>query len=188
VKTGDDEKPQVNEMAKTTTEAGAGTTDWVEEFVERWLTAFNSGQPERVLELITEDVVYDDSGWPETLRGHAEVREFLEFLWLAFPDLTVERVGDPLVASDGSRAAFWWRARMTNSGPIDPPGIPATRKRTEYEGADFHEYRDGKVARLRIVFDMADILRQLRLLPERGSAAERLMVVVQKLQARLKRS
>ena len=64
----------------------------------------------------------------------------------------------------------WWRCEMTNSGPIDPPGIPATGKRVEYEGADFHEYRDGKVARLRIVFDMADIFRQLGLLPERDSA------------------
>jgi steroid delta-isomerase-like uncharacterized protein len=175
-------------MAETTTAAETGATEWVEEFVERWLAAVNSGQPERVLELMTDDIVYDDSGWPQTLRGHAEVREFLDWLWRAFPDTTFERVGDPLVASDGSRAAFWWRARMTNSGPIDPPGIPATGKRIEYEGADFHEYRDGKVARLRIVFDMAHIVRQLGLLPKRGSAAERVMVGMQKLRARLKLS
>jgi steroid delta-isomerase-like uncharacterized protein len=175
-------------MAETTTAAETGTTEWVEEFVERWLAAFNSGQPEQVLELMTDDIVYDDSGWPPTLRGHAEVREFLEFMWRAFPDLSVERVGDPLVASDGSGAAFWWRARMTNSGPINPPGIPATGKRSEYEGADFHEYRDGKIARLRVLFDMADILRQLGLLPERGSAAEHVMVGLQKLRARLKLS
>jgi steroid delta-isomerase-like uncharacterized protein len=174
-------------MAETTTAAELGT-EWVAEFVERWVAAWSSGQPERVLELMTDDIVYDDSGWPQTLRGHAEVRDFFEFSWRAFPDLTVERVGDPLVASDGSRAAFWWRARMTNSGPIDPPGIPATGKRIEYEGADFHEYRDGKVARLRIVFDMADILRQLGLLPERGSAAARAMVGMQKLRAGLRRS
>jgi steroid delta-isomerase-like uncharacterized protein len=175
-------------MTEATTAAATGTTEWVEEFVERWLAAWNSRQPERVLELMTDDIVYDDSGWPQTMRGHTQLREFLEFLWRAFPDLTIDGVGGPLVASDGPRAAFWWRARMTNSGPIDPPGIPATGKRIEYEGADFHEYRDGKVARLRIVFDMADILRQLGLLPERGSAAERVMVGLQQLRARLKRS
>jgi steroid delta-isomerase-like uncharacterized protein len=172
-------------MAETTTAAETVSIEWVEEFADRWIAAWNSHQPERVLELMTDDIVYDDSGWPQTLRGHAQVREFLEFMWRAFPDLAVERVGDPLVASDGSRAAFWWRARMTNRGPIDPPGIPATGKRSEYEGADFHDYRDGKVARLRIVFDMADILRQLGLLPERGSAAARVMVGMQKLRARL---
>jgi steroid delta-isomerase-like uncharacterized protein len=175
-------------MAETTTAADSVTTEWVEEFVDRWIAAWNSYQPERVLELMTDDIVYDDSGWPQTMRCHAQVRELLDFTWRAFPAFTVQRVGGPLVASEGPRAAFWWRCHMTNSGPIDPPGIPATGKRIEYEGADFHEYRDGKVARLRIVFDMADISRQLGLLPERGSVAERAMVGMQKLRARLRRS
>jgi steroid delta-isomerase-like uncharacterized protein len=175
-------------MAETTTTAETVTSEWVEEFVERWLAAWNSRQPERVLELMTDNIVYDDSGGPQTMRGHAQVREFLEFAWRAFPDFTVEAVGGPLVASDGARAAFWWRSRMTNTGPIDPPGIPATGKLVEYEGADFHAYGDGKVARLRIVYDMADVSRQLGLLPERGSAAERVLVGMQKLRARLKLS
>jgi steroid delta-isomerase-like uncharacterized protein len=174
-------------MAETTTAAETVTSEWVEEFVERWLAAWNSRQPERVLELMTDDVVYDDSGWPQSMRGHAQVREFLEFCWRAFPDFTVEAVGGPLVASDGARAAFWWRGRMTNTGPIDPPGIPATGKLVEYEGADFHEYGDGKVVRLRIAFDMADVSRQLGLIPSRGSLGERGMVLAQQLRARVRR-
>jgi hypothetical protein len=43
----DDARLEVSEMAETTTAAETGTTEWVEEFVERWLVAFNSGQPER---------------------------------------------------------------------------------------------------------------------------------------------
>jgi steroid delta-isomerase-like uncharacterized protein len=156
-------------MAETTTAAETVTSEWVEEFVERWVSAWNSHQPERLLELMTDDIVYDDSGWPQTMRGHAQVREFVDFIWRAFPDLTFERVGGLLVASDGPRAAFWWRGWGTNTGPIDPPGLPATGKRFEWEGADFEEYRDGKVARLRIVFDMADTFRQMGLLPERDS-------------------
>jgi steroid delta-isomerase-like uncharacterized protein len=174
-------------MAETTTAAETVTTEWVEEFVDQWIAAWNSHQPERVLELMTDDIVYDDSGWPQTMRGHAQVREFLDFVWRAFPAFTVERVGAPLVASDGPRDAFWWRCNMTNSGPIDPPGIPATGKRIEYEGADFHEYRDGKVARLRIVFDMADLSRQLGLLPGPGSLGERAMVLAQRITARVQR-
>ncbi|MGH7856397.1 MAG: ester cyclase [Candidatus Binatia bacterium] len=156
-------------MAETTTSAGTVTSEWVEEFVERWLAAWNSHQPERVLDLMTDDIIFDDSAKSQTMRGHAQVREFLEFCWRAFPDFTVEAVGGPLVASDGARAAFWWRCRMTNTGPVDPPGIPATGKLVEYEGADFHEYGNGKVARLRILYNMADILRQMGLLPERDS-------------------
>ena len=64
-------------MAETTTAADTVTTEWVEEFVDRWISAWNSQQPERVLELMTDDIVYDDSGWPQTMRCHAQVRELL---------------------------------------------------------------------------------------------------------------
>ena len=175
-------------MAETTAAAQPITTDWVHGFVERWLAAVNSRRPERVLELMTDDVVYHDSGWPQTMCGHAETGEFLAWLWRAFPDATFECLGSPLVDLDGSRAAFWWRGRMTNRGSINPPGIRASGRSVEYEGADFHEYRDGQVARLRIVFDMNDVLRQLGLLPARGSLAEGVMVAMQVLGTRLRRS
>ena len=162
-------------------------TAWAEEFAERWAAAWNSHDAERVLELVTDDIVYDDSAWPETMRGKAAVREFIDHTWRAFPDLTFESVGGAHVASDGPRAAFWWKGTGTHTGPIDPPGIPPTGRRLEFEGADFHEYRDGKLARLRIVFDMSDLGRQLGVMPERGSAGEKAMVGVQKLRSRLKR-
>jgi SnoaL-like polyketide cyclase len=94
-------------------------------------------------------------------------------------------VGGPLVASDGPRAAFWWRAQGTNTGAIDPPGIPATGKLVEFQGADFHEYRDGEISRLRIVFDTADISRQLGLLPAHGSVGERALVLLQQIRTRV---
>jgi steroid delta-isomerase-like uncharacterized protein len=174
-------------VAPTPRSAEPVTSEWVEQFMGRWLGAWNSRRPERVLELMTDDVVYDEAGWPQTMRGHAEVHEFLEFCWRAFPDFTVEATGGPLVASDGARAAFWWHSRMTNTGPIEPPGIPATGKPVEYEGADFHEYRDGKVARLRIVFNMADLSRQLGLLPAPGGLGERAMVLAHRVRARVRR-
>ena len=54
-----------------------------------------------------------------------------------------------------------------------------------FDGADFHEYRDGKVCRLRIVFDMADIMRQLGVLPPTGGGQERAMTKLTNLRARL---
>jgi steroid delta-isomerase-like uncharacterized protein len=176
-------------MAETTTAASADTvtTEWAEDFGERWLAAWNSHEPERLFELMADDIEYHDSAWPQTMRGHAQVGEFLDYTWRAFPDMTFEAVGGPLVASDGPRAAFQWRGQATNSGPIDPPGMPATGKRVEFEGADFHEYRDGKVAKLRIVFDTTDLARQMGLMPDRGSVGERAMVLAQRLRARLGR-
>jgi steroid delta-isomerase-like uncharacterized protein len=160
---------------------------WLEDFLQRWTAAWASHDPERLFELMTDDIVYDDSASPETMRGKPAVREFLDTTWRAFPDLEFEGVGSPLVAANEPRAATWWRGWGTNTGPIDPPGIPATGKKIEFEGADFHEYRDGKVARLRIVFDMQDLSRQLGVVPAQGSTAERLMVRAAQLRARLRR-
>ena len=38
-------------------------------------------EPERLLELMTDDIVYDDTAWPTTMRGHDDVRKFLAFAW-----------------------------------------------------------------------------------------------------------
>ena len=42
------------------------------------------------------------------------------------------------------------------------------------EGGDFHLYRDCKLVRLRIGFEMADVMRQLGALPQARSRGERL--------------
>lgn len=56
---------------------------------------------------------------------------------------------------------------------------------------DFHEYRDGRVCRLRIVFDMVDVGRQLGTLPKAGSPVEKAGASAQRLamsvQERLRR-
>jgi steroid delta-isomerase-like uncharacterized protein len=129
--------------------------------VERWLAAWNPHQPERLLELTTDDIVYDDSSWPQTMRGHAPVRELLDFLRRAFPDFTIEGLGGPLVASDGPRCGVLVARARDERRPDQSARHPGYAKLVEFEGADFEEYRDGKVARLRLVLDMADISRQM---------------------------
>jgi steroid delta-isomerase-like uncharacterized protein len=154
---------------------------WAEEFVTRWEAAWNSHEPDRVLELMTEDIVYDDSAWPTTMRGHGDVRQFLESAWRAFPDLRFEQAGGPFIAFGEPKAAFQWAASATHTGPLDPPGFAATGRRIEFDGADFHEYRDGRICRLWIVFDMMDLARQLGTLPKAGSPMEKAAAAVQRL-------
>jgi steroid delta-isomerase-like uncharacterized protein len=146
---------------------------WVDDFLARWAAAWNSHEPERLLELMTEDIVYDDSAWPTTMRGHGEVRAFLEHAWRAFPDLRFEVAAGPYIVPGRAQAAFHWNGTGTNTGPIDPPGFAPTGKAVAFDGADFHEYRDGRVCRLRIVFDMMDVGVQLGTLPPPGSALEK---------------
>ena len=76
------------------TDASAAATeavpslDWIRDFTTQWLEAWNSHEPARLLALMTEDIEYRDDSWHKTMRGHADVREFLEAIWRATPDMT----------------------------------------------------------------------------------------------------
>ena len=154
---------------------------FVRDFLPRWLAAWKSHQPERLFELMTEDIVYDDSAWPTMMRGYADVRVFVNSVWRAFPDLEFEMTDGPYLHPGAARAAFLWRGTGTHTGPLDPPGFAPTGKRIELEGVDFQEYREGKVSRLNVVFDMMDVARQLGTLPRAGSRAEKAMATAQRL-------
>ena len=133
----------------------------VTEFVERWTAAWNTHEPERMLALMTEDIVYDDPAAPHTLRGHPAVREFLEQTWRAFPDLEFHVADGPFIEHGGHRASLRWTGTATFTGPLQPPGFAPTGARIEFDGFDLYEFRDGRVCRLRTVYDMLDFARQL---------------------------
>jgi steroid delta-isomerase-like uncharacterized protein len=160
--------------------------DFLAGFAERWEGAWNSHQADRVLELMTEDIAYDDSAWPTTMRGHAQVREFLESAWRAMPDLRFEMVEGPFLHPSEPVATFTWKGSGTFSGPLEPPGFAPTGTRAEFEGFDLQEYRDGRVCRLRIVTDMLEVSRQFGLMPQHGSRAEKAGAAAQRLGMRVK--
>lgn len=152
----------------------------IRDFVSRWLEAWNSHEPDRVLALLTEDVEVRDDSWPRTMRGHMEVREFLEALWRGIPDMAFELLDGPYVIPGEPRASFHWRGSGTFTGPMDPPGFAPTGRRWEVDGVDFQEYRAGRITRLRVAFDMMSVARQLGLLPAVGSRAEQAMAATQR--------
>ena len=162
--------------------------EWTREFAQRWLEAWNSHEADRLLALMTDDIEYRDDSWPKTMRGHADVREFLDATWRATPDMTFELLAGPYVIPGEPRAAFHWRGSGTHTGPLDPPGFAPTGRRWELDGADFHEYRDERVCKLRIAFDMMSASRQLGLMPEAGSRAERALALAQRSASRVQQT
>ena len=160
---------------------------FVQEAAQRALEAYNAHDADRFAALMTEDVIVDHSAAPTTMHGLAEVRSFYIDSWKAFPDARLELVDGPFLHPDAPRASVLWRWIGTNTGPIDPPGFAATGKRVEVAVCDVGEYRDGLVCRFRIVFDMADLMRQLGLLAAPGSRTERAMAALQRLQVKLPR-
>jgi predicted ester cyclase len=137
---------------------------------------------------MTEDVEYRDDGWHKPMHGHADVREFIETTWRATPDMTFELLAGPYVIPGEPRAAFHWRGWGTQTGPLDPPGFAPTGRRWELDGVDFHEYRDGRICKLRIAFDMMTASRQLGLMPAAGSRAERALAMAQRSASRVQRA
>ena len=101
-------------QAETTREA-TPSIEWMRDFARRWTDAWNSHEVDQVLALMTEDVEYRDDAWPKPMRGHADVREFLEASWRAFPDMTFELLSGPYVIPGEPRAAFQWRGRATHT-------------------------------------------------------------------------
>jgi steroid delta-isomerase-like uncharacterized protein len=168
----------------TTTEA-MPSIEWIRDFTPRWLEAWNSHDVARLLGLMTEDIEYRDDSWHKTMHGHADVREFLEATWRATPDMTFELLSGPYVIPGEPRAAFHWRGWGTHTGVLEPPGFAPTGRRWELDGVDLHEYRDSRVCRLRIVFDMMSASRQLGLMPAAGGSAERALAMMQRSASRV---
>ena len=170
--------------AETTREA-TPSIEWILDFMLRWRDAWNSHEIDRLLAFMTEDVEARDDCWPKLMRGHADVREFLEAIWRAMPDMTFEPVSGPYVIPGEPRVAVHWRGWATLTGPLEPPGFAPTGRRWELDGGDFYEFRDGRVCKVRTVYDVLSVSQQLGLLPPAGGRAERALAIAQRFASRV---
>ena len=136
--------------------------------------------------MATEEVEYTDPV-SATAHGPGAVAGWVRTCARAFPDYRFEESEGPYLASDGSKAIVVWRMLGTNTGPLDPPGFAPTNRSFVLDGVDHWWFRDGLLARYRADYDLNGVLRQLGLVPQPGSAAERAMVTLQRAAARLRR-
>ncbi len=151
------------------------------------MAAWNACDVNAMAELVTEDVVWADPALPEPARGVRAVQEFMRVTCRAFPDL---RFGDPVpphLTARGEQVSWAWTMEGTMTGTVDPPGFAPTGRRMRVDGVDLWTMREGRIARYRAFYDATDLARQLGIVPPSGSRAERMMVALQRLQARLRR-
>jgi len=157
------------------------------DFVERYLAAWNGCDVGALARLITDDIVWVDPALPEPARGVPAVQEFMRASCRAFPDLRFGEPDPPALAVTGDVVLWGWYMEGTHRGPLDPPGFAPTGRHMRVDGFDQWTMRDSQIARYRAFYDMNDVARQLGIVPAPGSRAERGMVVLQRLQARLGR-
>jgi steroid delta-isomerase-like uncharacterized protein len=168
-------------------ESPVGVTTGLHEFVERYEAAWNGCDTAAMAELLTEDIVWTDPALPEPARGIPAVQEFMRSTFRAFPDVRFSQPDPPALAVSGDVVLWTWHMEGTNRGAIDPPGFAPTGRRIGIDGVDEWLMRDGRIYRYRAFYDMNEVARQLGLVPPPGSRAERGMIAVQRLRARLAR-
>jgi steroid delta-isomerase-like uncharacterized protein len=167
--------------------ASTGVTPDMGEFTARYAAAWNDCDTKAMAELVTEDIVWADPALAEPARGVAEVQEFMRTSFHAFPDLRFGEPDPPRLAVSEDLVFWAWYMEGTHRGAIDPPGFAPTGRRMHVDGVDQWLMRDGRIARYRAFYDMNDLARQLGIVPPPGSTAERAMVALQRVQARLTR-
>jgi steroid delta-isomerase-like uncharacterized protein len=159
----------------------------VSEFTERYAAAWNGCDTQAIGELVTQDIVWADPALAQPARGIAEVQEFMRVSFRAFPDLHFGEPDPPVLAIAGDVILWAWNMRGTHRGPLEPPGFAPTGRQMYIDGVDQWTMRDERIAQYRAFYDLNDLARQLGIVPAPGSTAERGMVALQRLQARLAR-
>jgi steroid delta-isomerase-like uncharacterized protein len=154
------------------------------ELGDRWMDAWNRKDADALLELVTDDIAYDDPAWPETLHGKEGVRTFVEFCWRGMPDMRFSEPMGMFFPEDGQRMIVPWHMEATFTGAMDPPGYAPTGHRIAIDGIDVWEVRGDKVCRYWAYYDAMEIGRQTGILPAHGSRGERFAVRLQRLMSK----
>jgi predicted ester cyclase len=137
---------------------------FVAAFADRWLAAWNSHDTNQVLDLLHEDVIWDDrTFWPDIIHGIDGVREYADRIWEAMPDVQFEEI-ERFMAPGRRRGVVLFRqygsgpARLNASAGFDSHGCDI-----------FLEFRDGKLAHYLASYDIVPMLLQMGALPDKGS-------------------
>jgi steroid delta-isomerase-like uncharacterized protein len=171
----------------STSAAPASAAFDLEQFAQRYVAAWNGCDTDAMAGLLTDDIVWADPALPAPARGIPAVQDFMRMSFQIFPDLEFSEPDPPHLTRDGDLISWAWTMEGTFRGPIDPPGFAPTGKRMKVDGVDLWRMRDGRIHDYRAFYDMNDLVRQLGILPEPGSRAERMTVALQRLQVRLQR-
>ena len=126
--------------------------------IERHWACWSAHDMNRLLSLVTDDIVYEDVTMGVVNRGHAQLRAFAEAFLSAFPDATFEMTSS---YADGRTGGGEWIMRGTHKGPL--PGMPATGKRMEVRGSSTFEFDGERIRRCSDYWDFATLQKQLGL-------------------------
>ena len=136
----------------------ADNADLIKEFYDEILVA---GNLDAIDELVTDDVVDHEQGFPDQPPGKEGVKFFVKMMHDAFSDL---KVTVDTTLSEGDLAAG--RATITGKHTGDFMGVPASDKSFEIGSIDIIRVEDGKCAEHWGVTDNMSLMQQIGAIPE----------------------
>lgn len=136
---------------------------FVEEWGTRFAAAWNDHDPDALLPLCTEDVVWSDVALPDgTAHGHQALRDFAAFTFAAFPDFRVEETDRLYISSIEPLVLCPYRMSGTMAGSREA-GIAPGQASFALNGIDQWAFRGELICRYVTYYDHADMVRQLGL-------------------------
>ena len=132
------------------------STDADAAVAEKWIAAWNSHNPDKMLSVFTDDIVYEDVAFGEVSHGSAELRKFAASEFDGVPDLELK-----LLRADihGGHGTIEWMFSGTDKD------VFKTGKKFSVRGVSVIYMRDGKISRNLDFYDVATIMRQVGVLP-----------------------
>lgn len=130
-------------------------------FVDNLFAAWNAHDVTAVLSHYAADYEELDVARAQPVRGHSEVSRLMAYYLHAFPDLSIV-LDDCLI--DGNRMALYWTWQGTQRATF--MNIPPTGLRVSVRGTSLVVLSEGKIRRALRIWDLAGLLRDLKLLPE----------------------
>ncbi|HEX2304628.1 MAG TPA: SgcJ/EcaC family oxidoreductase [Gaiella sp.] len=134
----------------------------LEALIDRYNAAWNAHDIETILELHTDDSVFENHTTGDLNVGKEAIGGAIRGIFTVFPDLQFETrrryVRDDLVVQE-------WTARGTHLGKMNRAGmeVEPTGRCVEYRGMDVIPIENGLVARKDVYSDGITLLRQLGL-------------------------
>jgi steroid delta-isomerase-like uncharacterized protein len=120
------------------------------------IEAENSHEVEKLLALMTDDIVFEDLPFGVVTEGKDAFKQGYSGFITAVPDFKIEPKS--WVTNDKS---FALEMVFTGTQKGDLPGLPATGKRFSIRGCSFGELENGKIKGRRDYWDSASLAKQL---------------------------
>lgn len=142
---------------------GKSTADPGAAIAEKWIAAWNSHSPEKMLPVFTTDVFYEDVAFGEVSHGSAELRKFAASEFEGVPDLELKLLRANI---QGGHGTIEWVFSGTDKGVYN------TGKKFSVRGVSVIDVRDGKISRSLDFYDSGTIMRQVGVLPTPATDAK----------------